>query len=115
MSAMRKMVLAIVAMLVLTGCGGELFLFSGLAAAAGATFAFALAGRRHGKEKEPQADSNSTGFLGDYGAPDTSSDGNDEKSGGGFWSSFFSGGSDSSSDSSGGDSDSGGDSGGSSD
>ncbi len=118
-------------MMLLTGCGGELFLFGGLAVAAGITLAFSLAKRPDEKKRNQQTDSGSSevgiidasearsgdsssseaGIIdasearsGDSSSSEARSGDSDEKSSGGFWSSFFGGGSDSSSDSSGSDS-----------
>ncbi len=121
LGASRAVIFAPIAMMILTGCGGELVLFGGLAAAAGVVSAFALAKRPDEKKKDQQTDSDfGVGIIDtsearsddDSGSPeagiidtsDAHGSDSDEKSSGGFWSSFFGGGSDSSSDSSGGDS-----------
>ncbi len=105
LGASRAVIFAPIAMMILTGCGGELVLFGGLAAAAGVVSAFALAKRPNEKKKDQQTDSSfGAGIIDTSEAGSDDSGDSDEKSSGGFWSSFFGGGSDSSSDSSGGDS-----------
>ncbi len=105
LGASRAVIFALIAMMILTGCGGELVLFGGLAAAAGVVSAFALAKRPDEKKKDQQTDSGfGVGMIDTSEASSDDSGDSDEKSSGGFWSSFFGGGSDSSSDSSGGDS-----------